>query len=128
MGRSKKKRKKKQASARPSPKAARPPQTPPANKEASPAAGARPAADPAPAPSSSTPQRAPRVQVLDLRSEDGPYPELLDKDVQDPLNFPYDKGGVPLVLLLLYLAFLGLAGVYMTGNLFPDYLRYFGGD
>lgn len=54
------------------------------------------------------------------------WPVLQDRGT-DPIKFDYDHGGVPLFLLMIYLAFLGMTFTYIASWLIPDYLAYFSG-
>lgn len=52
------------------------------------------------------------------------WPALQDRG-QNPVRLPYDHGGIPLLLLLFYMTFLGFAMTYMANWLVPDLLNYF---
>ncbi|MDF1664281.1 MAG: hypothetical protein P1V97_21115 [Planctomycetota bacterium] len=52
------------------------------------------------------------------------WPPLQDRG-QNPVRLPYDHGGIPLLLLLFYMTFLGFSMTYMANWLAPDFLNYF---
>jgi hypothetical protein len=75
------------------------------------------------------PPRAPLHEadaVISVSSETAweHWPAL--KDIADnPVRLPYDSGGIPLPLLILYMVFLTFGLSYMANWLVPDLLTYF---
>lgn len=124
MGRRRKKKKKSQRSQQSAP--VLPPKSPasePAPVEKTESAGAE-VKQSAPAPAS-----APKAAVTAV-APDAPWetwPALKDEG-QNPVRLPYDHGGIPLLLLLFYMTFLGFSMTYMANWLVPDLMIYFFGE
>lgn len=63
-------------------------------------------------------------EAADVNKDPLTWPPFFDRGI-GPIRFPYDNGGVPLLMLLVYMVFLGFVFNYIANNLVPDYLNFF---
>jgi hypothetical protein len=63
-------------------------------------------------------------EAADVHKDSLTWPPFFDRGI-GPIRFPYDNGGVPLLMLIVYMVFLGFTFNYIAQNLVPDYLNFF---